>query len=121
MRSQKTTLINGLCTLSRDIKKMTVAEFNQKFGCDVVDMIKKQIAAVAIDENNGNHHHYEGGDDDVSSSGKKRNRVVGMQQQRLQQQQQFPSLKTPAVTRFGGLPPMTIARTARKGERLVVQ
>ena len=114
MRSQKTTLINGLCTLSRDIKKMTVAEFNQKFGCDVVDMIKKQIAEVAVDENNGN--------DDVSSSGKKRNRVVGMQQQqRLQQQQQFPSLKTPAVTRFGGLPPMTIARTARKGERLVVQ
>ena len=123
MRSQKTTLINGLCTLSRDIKKMTVAEFNQKFGCDVVDMIKKQIAAVAIDDNNGNHHYYEGGDDDASSSGKKRNRVVGMQQQqqRLQQQQQFPSLKTPAVTRFGGLPPMTIARTARKGERLVVQ
>lgn len=110
MRAQKTTLINGLCSLSRDIKKMTVAEFNQKFGCDVIDMIKKQIAAVAVDENNG-------GDDDASSSGKKRNRVVGMQQQH----QQFSSLKTPAVTRFGGRPPMTIARTARKGERLVVQ
>ena len=129
MRSQKTALINGLCTLSRDIKKLTVAEFNQKFGCDVIDMIKKQIAMV---ESNYDYGDYEVGDyddDGVSSSGgKKRNRVMGMMQQ--QQQQQFPpaatavgmmSLKTPAVGRFGGRPPMTIARTARKGERLVVQ
>eukprot|EP00984_Skeletonema_dohrnii_P018798 scaffold8871_cov117-Skeletonema_dohrnii-CCMP3373.AAC.3 len=121
MRSQKTTFVNGLCTLSRDVKKLTVKEFNDKFGCDVVDMIRKQLLASSV----GNAAIYEEEEDGGSSSGKKRNRVMGMQQQ----QQQFStaaagmmSLKTPAVGRFGaGRPPMTIARTARKGERLVVQ
>lgn len=124
MRSQKTTFVNGLCTLSRDVKKMTVKEFNEKFGCDVVNMIRRQLAATsAVAENNGGA---EDDEDGGTSSGKKRNRVMGMQQQ-----QQFSttasaagmlSLKTPAVGRFGaGRPPMTIARTARKGERLIVQ
>ncbi len=118
MRSQKTAFVNGLCTLSRDVKKLTVKEFNDRFGCDVVEMIQKQLAQVG-EEDEGS----------PSSSGKKRNRVMGMQQQ--QQQQQFGtataasagmmSMKTPAVGRFCGRPPMTIARTARKGERLVVQ
>ena len=117
MRSQKTAFVNGLCTLSRDVKKLTVKEFNDRFGCDVIDMIQQQLAQVGGEEDGGS-----------SSSGKKRNRVMGMQQQ-----QHFSnatagtagmtSLKTPAVGRFGGSgrPPMTIARTARKGERLVVQ
>ncbi|KAK1741777.1 hypothetical protein QTG54_007350 [Skeletonema marinoi] len=123
MRSQKTTFVNGLCTLSRDVKKLTVKEFNDKFGCDVVDMIRKQLLLAS---SVGNAAIYEEEEDGGSSSGKKRNRVMGMQQQ---QQPQFStatagmmSLKTPAVGRFGaGRPPMTIARTARKGERLVVQ
>jgi hypothetical protein len=103
---------------------MTVKEFNEKFGCDVVNMIRRQLAATsAVAENNGGA---EDDEDGGTSSGKKRNRVMGMQQQ-----QQFSttasvagmlSLKTPAVGRFGaGRPPMTIARTARKGERLIVQ
>lgn len=103
------------------MKKMTVKEFNSKFGCDVIDMITRHLALVDNDccGNDDN-------DNVVTSSGKKRNRVIGM----MQQQQQFPSatdrarmsLKTPAVGRsFGGRPPMTIARTARKGERLIIQ
>jgi hypothetical protein len=136
MRSQKTTFVNGLCSLSRDVKKMTVKEFNDKFGCDVVEMIRRQLAAAtATTANIGGggavEDDEEGGT--TTSSGKKRHRVMGMQQQ----QQQFSttataataagmmSLKTPAVGRFGagavGRPPMTIARTARKGERLIVQ
>ena len=126
MRSQKTTFVNGLCTLSRDVKKLTVKEFNDKFGCDVVDMIRKQLASAGAGHANNNAScEEEGGEDGAPSSGKKRNRVMGMQQQ----QQHFStsagmmSLKTPAVGRFGGggRPPMTIARTARKGERLVIQ
>ncbi len=125
MRSQKTVFVNGLCTLSRDVKRLTVREFNDRFDCDVVEMIRGQLANVGM---------VDGGEDGGGSlsSGKKRNRVIGMQQQ---QQQQFStatsatagmmmSLKTPAVGRFGGgggRPPMTIARTARKGERLIVQ
>ena len=125
MRSQKTTFVNGLCTLSRDVKKLTVKEFNDKFGCDVVDMIRKQLASAGAGHATNTASCGEEGEDGVSSSGKKRNRVMGMQQQ----QQHFStsagmmSLKTPAVGRFGGggRPPMTIARTARKGERLVIQ
>ena len=105
MRAQKTTFVNGLCTLSRDVKKLTLKEFNERFGCDIVDVIRKQLADVGI------------GEDGASSSGKKRNRVVGIQQQ----PHAAMSFKTPAVGRFGGRPPMTIARTARRGERLVVQ
>lgn len=126
MRSQKTTFVNGLCTLSRDVKKLTVKEFNDKFGCDVVDMIRKQLASAGAGHATNNASCEEEGGDGAPSSGKKRNRVMGMQQQ---QQQHFStnvgmmSLKTPAVGRFGGggRPPMTIARTARKGERLVIQ
>eukprot|EP00986_Skeletonema_menzelii_P015357 scaffold11569_cov157-Skeletonema_menzelii.AAC.10 len=120
MRSQKTTFVNGLCTLSRDVKKLTVKEFNDKFGCDVVDMIRKQLASAGVENATAS---CEDEKDGGPSSGKKRNRVMGMQQQ----QQHFStagmmSLKTPAVGRFGGgRPPMTIARTARKGERLVIQ
>ena len=120
MRSQKTTFVNGLCTLSRDVKKLTVKEFNDKFGCDVVDMIRKQLLASSV----GNAAIYEEEEDGGSSSGKKRNRVMGMQQQQFSTTAAagMMSLKTPAVGRFGaGRPPMTIARTARKGERLVVQ
>ena len=125
MRSQKTTFVNGLCTLSRDVKKLTVKEFNDKFGCDVVDMIRKQLASAGAGHATNNASCEEEGEDGAPSSGKKRNRVMGMQQQ-----QHFSttsagmmSLKTPAVGRFGGggRPPMTIARTARKGERLVIQ
>lgn len=130
MRSQKTAFVNGLCTLSRDVKRLTVREFNDRFDCDVVEMITRQLAQVGGGSGGGEEEEDGGGGS--SSSGKKRNRVMGMQQQ--QQQRQFStataatagmmSWKTPAVGRFGGgggRPPMTIARTARKGERLIVQ
>ena len=111
-----------LCNCGVDMAKLTVKEFNDKFGCDVVDMIRKQLLLAS---SVGNAAIYEEEEDGGSSSGKKRNRVMGMQQQLPQfatAAAGMMSLKTPAVGRFGaGRPPMTIARTARKGERLVVQ
>ena len=76
MRSQKTAFVNGLCTLSRDVKRLTVKEFNDRFDCDVVEMITRQLANVGM---------VDGSEDDGGSlsSGKKRNRVIGMQQQQL--------------------------------------
>ena len=104
------------------MKKLTVKEFNDKFGCDVVEMIRRQLAssstATAVEHNDDE-------DGGTTSSGKKRNRVMGMQQRQFSNATSATSglsLKTPAVGRFGGgRPPMTIARTARKGESLIVQ
>lgn len=94
MRTQKETIVQGLCKLNKDVKKLSMKEFNSTFGCDIVELIRKQMMA---------------GDVNDASGGKKRFRAV---------QQQFGnnglSLKTPAAHRMGK-PPMT-TRTARKGE-----
>lgn len=90
LNSQKEAVRNGLCSMKREWKKMTVKEFNDVFGCDVVDMVRRQL------------------EDGIGGEMKKRVGIApaagGM------------SLKTPAV-KFAGRPPMT--RTVRKGERVV--
>mmetsp|Transcript_7485 Transcript_7485/g.17227 ORF Transcript_7485/g.17227 Transcript_7485/m.17227 type:complete len:223 (-) Transcript_7485:73-741(-) len=94
-RSQKETIVHSLCKLHKNVKNMTVKEFNEAYGCDVIDMITKQMTAG-----------------DVSAiSGKKRTASFssafctsgGL------------SLKTPAPRTRTGKPPMT-QRTVRKGE-----
>lgn len=97
MRTQKETIIQGLCKLNKDVKKLTVREFNSTFGCDVIDLIARQMAAG-----------------DVHSNGKKRNRVAGGAA--IAAAATGLSLKTPAAHR-SGKPPMTM-RTARRGEVL---
>ena len=96
MRAHKETIVQGLCKLNKDVKKLSVGEFNSMFGCDIVDLIRKQMAAG-----------------DVSGSGKKR---IRMQQSCATTAAAGGglSLKTPAAHRVGK-PPMT-TRTARRGE-----
>lgn len=77
--------------MKREWKKMTVREFNEAFGCDIVEMVRRQLEDG------------EGGGEMKKRVGITAN-VGGM------------SLKTPAV-KFAGRPPMT--RTVRKGERVV--
>lgn len=99
MRTQKETIIQGLLKLNKDVKKLTVQEFNATFSCDVIDMIRKQMEA---------------GDVMNSANGaKKRFRAVGGQQQAVSGAGGL-SFKTPAAHRMGKHP-MTM-RTARKGE-----
>ncbi|KAL3791912.1 hypothetical protein HJC23_010772 [Cyclotella cryptica] len=43
MLVQKELIGNGLHTMKKDVRKMTVKDFNQTFGCDIIDMIKKQL------------------------------------------------------------------------------
>ncbi|KAL7512336.1 hypothetical protein ACHAXN_009442 [Cyclotella atomus] len=91
LNSQKEAVRNGLCSMKREWKKMTVREFNEAFGCDIVEMVRRQL-------------------EDGEGDGEMKKRVgiaanVGGM-----------SLKTPAV-KFAGRPPMT--RTVRKGERVV--
>eukprot|EP00578_Thalassiosira_sp_NH16_P016332 CAMPEP_0181127692 /NCGR_PEP_ID=MMETSP1071-20121207/28336_1 /TAXON_ID=35127 /ORGANISM="Thalassiosira sp., Strain NH16" /LENGTH=249 /DNA_ID=CAMNT_0023213453 /DNA_START=130 /DNA_END=879 /DNA_ORIENTATION=- len=100
IRTQKETVVNGLCKLNKDVKKMTVKEFNSTFGCDVIDLIARQMAAGDVHGSNG---------------GKKRNRVAGGVAIAAAAGTGL-SLKTPAAHR-SGKPPMTM-RTARRGEVL---
>ena len=95
MRTQKETIVQGLCKLNKDVKKLTIKEFNATFGCDVIDLIVKQMAAG-----------------DVQSNGKKRTRVIAGGAATANGL----SLKTPAASRMGK-PPMTM-RTARRGEKI---
>ena len=74
MRTQKETIVQGLCKLNKDVKQLTVREFNATFGCDVIDLIRQQMAAGDVQ----------------SSAGKKRFRAV--------------SLKTPAANKLSKPP-----------------
>lgn len=91
LNSQKEAVRNGLCTMKREWKKMTVKEFNEAFGCDVVEVIRRQLGNIE------------------SCEGKKRVGIVTAAAGGM-------NLKTPAV-KFAGRPPMT--RTVRKGERVM--
>lgn len=93
MRAQKEGIVQGLCKLNKDVKKLTVKEFNGVFGCDVVEMVRKQMAKGDV----------------VTGGGGKRSYPKGGVAGGL-------ALKTPAAVRFGK-PPMT--RTVRRGERVV--
>ena len=95
IRAQKEAVAKGLCKLNKDVKKLTVKEFNATFGVDVVGLIRKQMAAGDVDLGAG--------------VGKKRPATATASAGGL-------SLKTPAAHRMGK-PPMT--RTARKGERVI--
>lgn len=78
--------------MKREWKKMTVQEFNEAFGCDVIEIVRKQLGNV------------EG-----------KSKRVGI----VATTAAAPgggNLKTPAV-KFAGRPPMT--RTVRKGERVM--
>ena len=109
MRTQKETIVQGLCKLNKDVKKLSVKEFNETFGCDVIDLIRKQLDAGGVTNNQ-------------SSSNKKRNRtgVAGSSSSSAVAVAAAVSgatglsLKTPAAHRMGK-PPMTM-RTARRGE-----
>ncbi|KAL3794752.1 hypothetical protein HJC23_012762, partial [Cyclotella cryptica] len=93
MLAQKELIVNGLCKMKKDVRKMTVKDFNQTFGCDIIDMIKKQL---------------EEGEEEGAAGNKRgvgAKTAVGV------------SLKTPAAVRFAGKPPTT--RTVRKGERII--
>ena len=109
MRTQKETIVQGLCKLNKDVKKLSVKEFNETFGCDVIDLIRKQLDA--------------GGVTNQSSANKKRNRTgvaTGSSSSSAAAAAAAVSgatglsLKTPAAHRMGK-PPMTM-RTARRGE-----
>lgn len=70
MRTQKEIIVQGLCKLNKDVKQLTVKEFNATFGCDVIDMIREHMATEGVQ----------------SIAGKKRFRVLNM--------------KTPAANKF---------------------
>lgn len=98
MRTQKETIIQGLCKLNKDVKKLTVKEFNATFGgCDVIDLIRKQMVAGDV-------------------NAKKRSRTVAATAAAAAASSGL-SLKTPAAHRMGGKPPMTM-RTVRRGEKV---
>ena len=78
------------------------------FGCDIVDMIRKQMEAGGVGSSSANgakkrfRSNAEVASADVQPAGAGANGL---------------SFKTPAVSRLGGgKPPMTTTRTARKGE-----
>lgn len=82
---------------------MSVKEFNGSFGCDVIDLIRKQMVVGDVSSDGscgGNKKRYR-------ANGAATAAGAGSQQQQL-------SLKTPAAHRLGK-PPMT-TRTARRGE-----
>lgn len=95
MQKHQDTIIQGLCKMNKDVKKLSVKEFNATFGCDVIDLIKMQMAAGDVN----------------ASGGKKRFRALASSQTATGTGL---SLKTPAPLRMGK-PPMT-TRTARRGE-----
>ena len=109
MRTQKETIIQGLCKLNKDVKKLSIKEFNTTFNCDVIDLIRKQMDAGDIDlQSNG------------AGGNKKRNRSIGASFAATggsSSNNNGLSLKTPAPHRMGKAP-MTSMRTARKGEQV---
>ena len=107
LRSQKEAINKGLCKLNKDVKTLSIKEFNGMFGCDIVDMIRKQMEAGGVGSSSAN-------------GAKKRFRSnAGVASAVVQPAAGANGLsfKTPAVSRLGGgKPPMTTTRTARKGE-----
>lgn len=95
MRTQKEAIIQGLCKLNKDVKKLSVREFNSMFGCDIIDLIKKQMTAGDVNAN----------------SGVKRFRAPANAQTASGNGVSF---KTPAAHKAGKLP--TTMRAARRGE-----
>ena len=97
MRTQKETVIQGLCKLNKDVKQLSIKDFNATFGCDVISMIRELMAAAGVVQSS-------------SAAGNKQYRAVVPSENgetRL-------SMKTPAAHRFVR-PPMSM-RTARRGE-----
>lgn len=102
LRTQKEIVIQGLCKLNKDVKSLSVKEFNNAFGCDLIEMMSEVMKAGGVQ--------CSGTSDAAAEVGKKHCRAndasrVGMQ---------MLSMKTPAAHRVGR--PPTTMRTARRGE-----
>lgn len=103
LRTQKEIVIQGLCKLNKDVKSLSVKEFNNAFGCDLIEMMRELMKAGGVQ--------CSGTSDAAAEVGKKHYRAndhsskVGMQTL---------SMKTPAAHRVGR--PPTTMRTARRGE-----
>ncbi|KAL3769815.1 hypothetical protein ACHAWU_010323 [Discostella pseudostelligera] len=104
LRTQKEIVIQGLCKLNKDVKLLSVKEFNDTFGCDIIEMMREMMTAGGVQWSGAGTAMAA-----ASTAGKKHSRVIG-----ASAGQQMLSMKTPAAHRFGR-PPMTM-RTARRGE-----
>jgi hypothetical protein len=105
LRTQKEIVIQGLCKLNKDVKLLSVKEFNDTFDCDIIDMMREMMLAGGVQWSGA------GTAMTVASTvGKKHSRVIGG----AGVGQQMLSMKTPAAHRFGR--PPTTMRTARRGE-----
>ena len=96
MQSQKEVFVQGTCKLNKDVRNLSVKDFNATFGCDVIGLIRKQMSAG-----------------DVANSGSKRVRVPD-DAVRAALGGVGASFKSPAA-HLTGIPPTTM-RTARRGE-----
>ena len=106
LRSQKENIVQGLCKLNKDVKSLTVREFNATFGCDVIAMFREHFAAAQADDDEDD---VEGGLSNSSSSSN--NSQSGMKRSRIVE-----NLKTPAPDRLAKPPPPMTIRTVRRGE-----
>ncbi len=105
LRRQQQIVLQGLLKLTKDVKKLTVKEFDENYGCDVIDMIKKMMLEGEVIGSNGKKRVRQIPSGDSSGSdGTGVTTKAGL------------SLKTPAP-RFGMGVPAT--RTARKGEKII--
>mmetsp|Transcript_22709 Transcript_22709/g.47638 ORF Transcript_22709/g.47638 Transcript_22709/m.47638 type:complete len:159 (+) Transcript_22709:171-647(+) len=105
LRRQQQIVLQGLLKLTKDVKKMTVREFDENYGCDIIELIKKMMLDGEI----------------IGSNGKKRVRQLPRGDSSGSDGPQVATeaglnLKTPAA-RFGIGVPAT--RTARKGEKII--
>lgn len=105
LRRQQQIVLQGLLKLTKDVKKMTVGEFDENYGCDIIEMIKKMMLDGDIIGSNGKKRARQlprGGSSSSGGPGVAKEAEL--------------SLKTPAP-RFGMGVPAT--RTARKGEKII--
>jgi len=89
IKSQKESVRVGLCKMKTEWKKMSVKDFNEAFGCDIIEVVRKQLGKMG------------------ESEGRKRVGIKGA----------AASFKTPGVKFAAGKPPLT--RTVKKGERMM--
>ena len=110
LRTQKEIVIQGLCKLNKDVKSLSVKEFNDAFDCNVIEMMREMMTAGGVDWNNSS-----GTSASASAVGKKHPRAIGAGITATAGGPHILSMKTPAAHRFGSNPPKTM-RTARRGE-----
>ncbi len=101
LRTQKEIIIQGLCKLNKDVKLLSVKEFNDAFGCDVIEMMREMMTAGGVQWSGGTS---------AAENGKKHCRGIAV----AGGGPHASNMKTPAAHRFGR--PPTTMRTARRGE-----